>query len=205
MALKRTYQVESKYTKDSKRARLMAIPVPVSKRPVTPEVKELLFTVNDNSNLLNQAILITNLTSGITQGVAGNQRIGNRIKLLSIEITGRACGNQRCDGYIVCPKNSFTAPTQANFSLSAGARYDADVGWTIMQFAPFTGNMKGNAFNDWFPPGMLHYKWTNGMEVQYDAANSTKNAVFMVIRNGTGLNLNAIDVSCTVRLRFVDA
>lgn len=192
MALKRTYQVDSKYTRPYKRTKSMI--VPVSRRPLVPEVKELLipFTVPqvDNNTVVNV------LATPINQGVAGNQRVGNRVKLLSIEVTGQLDFGSML---LVCPKNSSEPPLISQFSNGKVPFFDADRGWTLMGFSPGAlGNV--NTIMDY---GQLVKKFPRGMNLEYDANIPTKNALFLCFVNRTGVNITGI--SGNIRLRFVDS
>lgn len=191
MALKRTYQVDSKYTRPYKRTKSMT--VPVSRRPLVPEVKELLlpFSIGQVDNGTVSAILATQ----ITQGVAGNNRIGNRVKLLSIEVTGVFDFGSML---LVCPKVSTDIPIASYFSNGKVPFYDADRGWTLLGFSP--GAIGNNTVMDY---GQCIKKFPSGMNIEFDAGQPLKNALFVCFVNRTGVNMT--NISGNVRLRFVDA
>lgn len=190
MALKRTYQVDSKYTRPYKRTKSMI--VPVSRCPLVPEVKELLlpFNIAQINNLGFQAVLCTD----IVQGTAANNRLGNRVKLLSIEITAK---NEFASMIVVCPKNAFISPSAANFSLSVAPFYDADQGWTLMAWQPDFPNSTVVNY------GVMKKNFPNGMDVQWDGASACKNHIYLCFYNRSGAN--AVNISGTIRLRYVDA
>lgn len=192
MALKRTYQVDSKYTRPYKRTKSMT--VPVSRRPLVPEVKELL--VPFNILQVNNNDVSVNLATPINQGVAGNQRIGNRVKLLSIEITGKLDFGSVL---LVCPKNTNSPPSIGQFSNGLVPFYDADVGWTVMGFTP-GALAQVNQIIDY---GQMVKKFPRGMNLEFDAGTPTKNALYLCFVNRTGVNLT--NVSGNIRLRFVDS
>lgn len=167
-------------------------PLPVTRRPLIPEVKELLlpFNIAQINNLGFQAVLCTD----IVQGTSANNRLGNRVKLLSIEITAK---NEFASMLVVCPKNAFIAPTAANFSLSVAPFYDADQGWTLMSWQPDFPNSTVVQY------GALKKKFPNGMDVQWDGTSACKNHIYLCFYNRSGSN--AVNISGTIRLRYVDA
>lgn len=195
MPLKRTYQVPSKYTAGVAKRPKMMLP-PVSRRPLVPEVKEInvLVTV---PQVVNGGFFNTNITGAINQGTAGSDRVGNRIKLLSVEVTGRACGTTGdMTMLLVVPKNSFSI-VSGNFTATVGPVFDADVGWTI---GAWTRDPEKHTI---LQTGEMIRKFSSGMDVQWDAASPVKNHIFFVLKNNTGANVD--NTSCNVRLRFVDS
>ena len=101
MALKRTYQVQSKYAPNAKRPRLN---IPGLLRLV--ETKE--FTNVYGAGLANGTVGYADLCN-IAQGSAANQRIGNKVQILKVEIRG--CTNLTAAPawasiYIVAPKDN---------------------------------------------------------------------------------------------------
>jgi hypothetical protein len=168
-----------------------------ARRSVVPEVKELILPISVAQ--VNNGTVSVTLVTQITQGTGGNQRIGNRCKLLSIEMTGRLAGlGADASALLVVPKNSILSPDLANFSDGVAPCYDADRGWTIMGFTP--GSKGANTLIDY---GDKVYTFTNGMHVQFDGGNPVKNAVFLCIVNRTGTNVTGI--SGNIRMRFTDA
>lgn len=189
MALKRTYQVDSKYIRPYKRTKSMI--VPVSRRPLVPEVKELLLPFNIAQ--INAGAVSVTVATDIVQGTAANNRLGNRVKLLSIEVTGKMDFGSLL---LVCPKNSFIAPSIANFSNGLIPFYDADQGWTVLAWSPDSQNIVCDY-------GARVKKFPNGMDVQWDGVSACKNHIYLCIINRTGVNLTT--VSGNIRLRYVDA
>jgi hypothetical protein len=165
--------------------------IPVTKRPLVPEVKELLLPFNI-AQVNNGAGSFT-VATDIVQGTAANNRLGNRVKLLSIEVTGKMDFGSLL---LVCPKNSFIAPSLANFSNGLVPFYDADQGWTVLAWSPDVNNQ----ICDY---GRLRKRFPNGMDVQWDGVSACKNHIYLCIINRTGVNLT--NISGNIRLRYVDA
>lgn len=190
LAPKRLFDTPSSMRSYKKQKRTM----PITRRPLVPEVKELLvpFTILqvDNNAVVNV------LATPINQGVAGNQRVGNRVKLLSIEVTGQfEFGSM----LLVCPKNSTEPPLIGQFSNGKVPFFDADRGWTVFGFSP-GALAQTNTVMDY---GQLVKRFPRGMNLEYDANTPTKNALFLSFVNRQGLNLT--NVSGNIRLRFVDS
>lgn len=132
------------------------------------------------------------------QGPGGSQRIGNNIKILSVEMAGRLGGdNADTDVHIVCPKIVNDVPNTTYFSQTIGAFYDSAQGWMLFRWGNDTNHENRINF------GTQVYKFPQGMDVHFNENNPVKNALYLCITNWSGVN--AINISGTIRLRYVDA
>lgn len=168
-----------------------------ARRPLVPEVKEFLVTILADPVLPNAIYSV--LVNNVPQGNGGNQRLGNRIKMLSVELVGNPTGNEvNGTASIVCPKIAGDTPQLTYFTDSIGPIYDSDRGWTVLSF---TKGERGNAYA--LGRGECIRYFAKGMDVEFDGTTITKNQLNFVIPNRTGLDLKKC--SATIRIRFVDA
>jgi len=197
--LKRTYQVG--YMPPTKRARTSKAKLSRALVLRTPEVKDI--TLNRTvAQLDNNSITSSPLFEQILQGAAGNQRVGDRIRVLSIEISGRAMGdvnNATCA--LICPKIATRTPVLTDFTNAVGTLYDTTRGWVVMHFVRDSGSL--NVLQ------RARYNFPKGMLVTYDpdigetAQVVTQNEVYVTQINRTGVNVT--NLSYSIRIRYVDA
>lgn len=189
--LERTYQVSSKYTRPYKRAKTINAALIRS----TPELKEKFFRVN--GTIAINSLSVTALT--IDQGPGSDQRIGDRIRLMSIDVIGLPCGsNAYVTASLVCPKNAV-APALGEFTAGAGNYYDGQRGWTLKNWIP-----QGTT-NSSCRPGDFSHSFKLGMCVDFVPGNPAfiKNGVYFCVPNSTATAVSGQD--CMVRVRFYDA
>lgn len=196
-SLKRTYQVESKYTRGAKRARVVAVPLrTLALRK--PEVKDVVFN-RTVAQLNNTLISVDGLFKNIAQGSSGSNRVGDQIRVLSIEISGRVYGETALDATfaVVRPNDAMRVPLVSDWATTIGGLYDHSRGWIIHQ-----------SFRDIQTNNVLQkrsFKFPLGLLVKYEPGQDgipNKNEVYLCHINNTGANATAISYS--VRVRFVD-
>jgi len=193
--LKRTYQVG--YMPPTKRSRSYK----VATRALVlnkPEVKDIVIN-QPTKQVDNNDIFSNNILNLIEQGVSGSNRIGDKIRVLSIEVTGRLTGDAASGTVIMhVPNQAQRVPLLTDFSTSVGTLMDLSHGWVLGTFTrdPLQKQI-----------GKLIYKFPKGMVVHYDrnteSSTVIKNAVLLTHPNTTGSNLTNINYS--VRIRYTDA
>ena len=195
MALKRSYQVTSKYTRPFKRTRAASLSRALAVRK--PELKETLIRINAAIN--NGNIQVAPLT--IARGDQSYQRIGDSVRIMSVEVIGYPAGQFSTGGVttmIVCSKNS-QPPQAPHFTSGSGSFYDMNKGWTLCQFQPLSSDGGGNngcalgSFSKHFKMGMIQ---------DYSDDVPQKNALWFILSNFTGAGIVGQD--CHVRIRYYD-
>lgn len=198
--LKRTYQAG--YQPPAKRSRSAKAKLNRSLTLRKPEVKDVVLTRTIDEVFAGD-INAAGLFGAITQGVSGSTRIGDRIRVLSIEVCGNVFGTSGYPTFsVVCPNRADRVPLRADFGSSVGALYDHSNGWCLMHYIrdPFALNtLQKTTYT--FPLGMVvHYDQPNEDE---PLGNVSKNEVYLChmpdpSNDGTQIKYN-------VRIRFVDA
>jgi len=201
MVLKRTYQAG--YTPRKRRK--------VSRTTLTralalrkPEVKDIVLSRNlpqldslPGGNLVNGSLF-----SNIVQGSGNTNRIGDKIRVLSIEISGYVAGtSSSCLATLVCPNNSQRAPQLSDFGDQVGNYYDLSYGWELYRFIrdPIMKTVE-QGFKYTFPLGMVvHYDQPTE---DFPFGRVSKNEVWSTIINST--NNDVAGINYTIRIRFVD-
>jgi len=204
--LKRSYQVPSKYTRYSKRARLTPGISRLQQQLALrkPEVKDIVFS-RTVAQVDNQNISVDGIFRNIDQGSTGNNRLGDQIRVLSIEICGRVYGVTALDSTfaIVRPNNAERVPERLDWSTAIGGLYENSRGWVLHH--SIRDVQTNNAL---FTTKKITFGAT-GMLVKYNPpteANANlpnKNEVYMCHINNTGANVQ--NISYSVRVRFIDA
>jgi hypothetical protein len=122
----------------------------------TPEIKDITLS-RSIAQLDNGAITSSPIFETIVQGNAGNQRIGDRIRVLSIEISGRPMGEVNNSTFtFICPKLSSRTPLLGDFTPAVGTLYDTSRGWVVMHFVRDSGSINAlQTMKKTFPKGML--------------------------------------------------
>lgn len=192
--LKRTYQVG--YMPPSKRTRSyksVARSLVLNK----PEVKDIVIT-QPTKQIDNNDIFTNNVLNLIEQGVSGSSRVGDRIRVLSIEVTGRLCGDAASGTvHIHVPNQAQRIPLLSDFSTGVGSLMDLSHGWEMGAFT--RDPLKSQV-------GTIKYKFPKGMVVLYDRnseeSSVIKNAILITHPNATGSNLTNINYS--IRIRYTD-
>jgi len=167
----------------------------------TPEVKDV--TLNRTiAQLDNNSSSCLPIFETILQGAAGNQRIGDRIRVLSIEISGRAMGDVNNSVFqFVCPNISTRTPALSDFTSAVGNLYDLSRGWVVMYFLRDSGSLNAlQTMKKTFAKGMLV---TYDPDIGESTQVVTKNEVYACNINRTGVNVT--NISYSIRIRYVDA
>jgi len=167
----------------------------------TPEIKDVTLS-RVIAQLDNGAITSAPIFEQIAQGTAGNQRVGDRIRVLSIEISGRPMGEVNNSTFaFIRPKIATRTPVLTDFTPAVGTLYDTSRGWVVMHFVRDSGSI--NALQT------MKKTFSKGMLVTYDPdilegpQVVTQNEVYATNINRTGVNVTAISYS--IRIRYVDA
>lgn len=197
MALKRTYQVESKYTRPYKRTKY-SISRAIAIRK--PELKETYFRVN--GTVPPSTVKYTLLW--VTRGTTSTNRVGDSIRIMSIDVMGYPCGTSGDNGIVPCahlirPKNG-EIPLPAHFTSGPGTFYDFNRGWTLDTFHP---NSTDTMFGNGCAMGQFGYKFKKGMVQELSDDQVVKNAVYFALNNNTPVDV--LNVDCTIRMRYYDA
>lgn len=198
--LKRTYQVG--YQPPTKRSRLAKPKLTRQLALRTPEIKDIVLS-RTIAQLDNNAIDSAGIFSAIVQGISGGTRIGDQIRVLSIEVSGRVYGQTALDAtFALIRTNDASRPPQlGDFGTTIGGLYDHSHGWVVHESfrdAQTNNVMQKQVFT--FPLGMI-VKYTTGSEAEESVPN--RNEIFAVHVNRTGANNTVISYS--IRVRFVDA
>lgn len=200
--LKRTYQAG--YMPPSKRRRIS--PKAKLTRQLAlrkPEVKDVVLN-RSIASVATGAINADGIFKAISQGTSGSTRIGDQIRVLSIEISGRVYGLTAVDATfsVVRPNDATRTPLLTDFSSAIGGLYDLSRGWVLHH------SFRDAQTNNVLQPTLI--KFPLGMLVKYDPpteaepdARPNKNEVYMCHVNNTG-QAN-VSISYSVRIRFVDA
>jgi len=167
----------------------------------TPEIKDITLS-RSIAQLDNGGITSSPIFETIVQGNAGNQRVGDRIRVLSIEISGRPMGEVNNSTFtFICPKLSSRTPLLGDFTPAVGTLYDTSRGWVVMHFVRDSGSINAlQTMKKTFPKGMLV---TYDPDILEGTQTVTQNEVYAVNVNRTGVNVTAISYS--IRIRYVDA
>lgn len=197
--LKRTYQVG--YSGPAKRMKMAKL----QRRVILnkPEVKDIVLSYGLPAALAPNTIATNNIFNRIEPGTGQGNRIGNKIRVLSIEIAGRPFGlENNGDFYLIRPNDASDAPSLPDFGTTIGALYDLTQGWPIYHVTRDGANLsvvQPKRIN--FPMGMVvTYAPPN---IDNPSGYVNKNAVYAASLNRTGQNL--IGVSYSIRVRFTDA
>lgn len=198
--LKRTYQVG--YQPPTKRSRLSKPKLTRQLALRTPEIKDIVLN-RTIAQLNNNAIDSAGIFVAITQGISGGTRIGDQIRVLSIEVAGRVYGQTALDSTfaLIRPNDASRAPELSDFGTTIGGFYDHSHGWVVHESfrdAQTNNVMQKQLFT--FPLGMI-VKYTLPTEAEESVPN--KNEIYAVHLNRTGTNNTVISYS--IRVRYVDA
>lgn len=169
-----------------------------------PEVKDVVL-VRSIAQVNNGSVNASGLFQAIQQGTLGSNRVGDQIRVLSIEVLGRVYGLQALDMTfsLVRPNQAQRTPLLTDWSSAIGGQYDLSRGWVLHH--SFRDSQTNNVIYEpkkiTFPQGML-VKYDPPTESEPDALPN-KNEVYACHVNNTGTN--AITISYSIRIRFVDA
>lgn len=199
--LKRTYQVG--YEPSSKRVKMLAKPkLTRSLALAKPEVKDIV--LSETIAQVNNGVIVTKgILNDITPGVGQGQRVGLRIRVLSIQISGRPWGDvNNCLFCLIVPNEAQEPPSAVDFGGAIGGYYDTNRGWVM--YHKMRDGAAMQVEQDWT------YTFPMGMIVHYDPPSESspeglvnKNQIFAVINNRTGANVT--NISYSIRIRYTDA
>jgi len=193
MVLKRTYQVDSKYTRPYKRTKAASLSRALAIRK--PELKERFFRSNGGvaiNTLVNTAL-------NIPQGISSNERVGDQIRVMSVEVMGQPT-NQGVGCSIICPKNAGV-PVIGDFASGGSGYYDINKGWALAYYLPNSIQSGGSIGCS---NGVFKYSFKMGMIQDYDGASvPLRNALYFCVPNNTGTAVDAVR-DCTIRVLFYD-
>jgi hypothetical protein len=189
MVLKRSYQVDSKYTRPYKRTKTsLSVALAIRK----PELKEVFF--RQNGGIAINTMALTSLA--IPQGTASNQRIGDHVRIMSVHVQGLPTGQgSTITASVVCPKNAST-PAIGDFTAGAGNFYDMNKGWALAYWNTGVQGTNACMAKD------FSYTFKMGMVQEYDGANFLRNGLFFCSPNSTGTAVTQQD--CVIRVRYYD-
>ena len=168
----------------------------------TPEIKDVVL-VRNIAQLNNLDINASGVFAAIEQGPLGSNRIGDRIRVLSIEVCGRVWGLEGVSTFsMVCPKDASRPPLLTDYGAAIGGQYDLSRGWSLHHSlrdpAALAVLQETNVFK--FPLGMVV---CYNPPSEGDPNSVNKNEVYACHINRTGANTTGI--SYTIRVKFVDA
>jgi hypothetical protein len=188
--MKRSYQVESKYTRGSKRAKRDNYSLTRALALRKPEIKE--YIAERTIAQLDNGSISQTLITAIDQGAAFNERIGDKIKVLSIEVAGHVGAEAPNWGLMYCPKNNSQVSSSDIIGTAQGY-LPANYGWTL------------NTFSGVGEQRIFHWKYSFplGMDVHWNSdAVIQRNPVYLCFGNYSGTNVTKI--AATFRVRYVD-
>ena len=120
--LKRTYQAG--YMPPTKRRRSVKAKLTRSLALAKPEVKDLVLS-ESTATLANGSISTKAILDEILPGVAQGQRVGLRIRVLSIQISGRPWGDTNNPLFsLIVPNEAQEPPSTADFGTTVGRYRD---------------------------------------------------------------------------------
>jgi len=160
-----------------------------------PELK-VMVVAREIAQLDNDALSQIVLTDAIIQGTGNGERIGERIKIMKIELTGNFMGSENADCLLVkCV--SATAPQLADFSSAQGSQCNNAIARTIWRA---TRSTPGGPTNDSYTVSF----GSSGLLVEYvDGTTATKrNPLNMCNINRSGNN--SLLISWTARIWYYD-
>jgi len=169
-----------------------------------PEVKDVVLSRNlpDLDSLPEGNISALPLFSNIVQGNGNTNRIGDKIRVLSIEIAGAVAGaasSSLCT--LVCPNNAQRDPKITDFGSQIGNHYDLSHGWELYRFIRDAAGLTiEQGFKYTFPLGMVVSYEPPSEEFPFGI--TSKNEVYACHVNSTNTDINGINY--TIRIRFVD-
>jgi hypothetical protein len=155
-----------------------------------PEIKEYL--AERVIPQLDNSTISTTLVTDIIQGPGFSERIGDKIKVLSIEVWGHVGAERVNWASLYCPKNNSQV-SSTDFVGTAQGLIHSNTAWELGKFHGY-GETNCFIMKKSFPLGMdIH--WNNDGVVQ-------RNPVYLTFGNRSGLNVTLI--AATFRVRYVD-
>jgi len=159
-----------------------------------PEMKYVLHSIS-TAALADASVITTELTS-IAQGNAADEREGNHVKFVRVEVRGYM--DSKLDGYLIqC--HTTTAPAYANFNgVAGGALAVIDNNTKFTEWKHFTGSTLTNIYD------RISQRFRFGFKAKYNgtaATNCVDNRLYLVIKNNTGA---AGEVRLTIRCWYTD-
>jgi len=199
--LKRTYQAG--YIPSSKRRRVSKPSLTRALALRKPEVKDVVLTrqISSLDATAEGTVNRVGIFSPIVQGTLNSNRIGDKIRVLSIQVTGRVTGiNENTSFQLLCPNNSQRLPVITDFAQGLGNLYDLSNGWVLCNFVRDAAGQTIMNYTHKFPLGMVvHYDQPSEA---FPAGQVSKNEVYATNINTTTSDITGINYS--IRIRFVD-
>lgn len=152
---------------------------------ITPETK--IITYSSVLTIADSAAGGVDIFALIAEGTADNERIGDKIKVKSIEIRGIHSENQdSVDLYVVNPIDHSVAPAYTDFVGSPGGHYFKNKGYEVYYKGVTTGSSVNDACN------FRKYYNKSPLNVHYDSSNAPdKNRFWCIIINRSGGSLTS--------------
>lgn len=199
--LKRTYQAG--YMPSSKRRKVSKPTLTRALALRKPEVKDVVLTrtIDSLDASAGGTVNRVGIFAPILQGVKNSNRIGDKIRVLSIQVTGRATGiNENTSFQLICPNNATRVPQISDFAQGLGNLYDLSNGWVLTNFVRDAAGKTIINYTHTFPLGMIvHYDQPSE---SFPDGQVSKNEVYATNINTTTSDITGINYS--IRVRFVD-
>lgn len=163
---------------------------------ISPEVKIITYS-SVLADIGNNAAAGIDLFTPIIEGTGDNERIGDKIKVKSIEVRGiHSDNNDKVDLYLVNPHDLGT-PAVGDFVGTVGGHYFKNKGTEIYHKGPTTGS----SVNDVCAIRKYFSKYPLG--VHYTSADvPDKNRYWLIIINRSGIVFTA---NLSVKIKYIDA
>lgn len=146
------------------------------------------------TSLATNDIFSNNIFESILPGTGENQRVGNEVRIKSIEVTFQPEAQPALDVYLVRPDSGTVIPITGHFSGTQGGRYKDNEGWEIKHW--LLGGSNSNSF--YSIDDRVSFKYP--MKVKYDGNFVRLNTVYFAVTNHTGATVN--NLNGNIRVRF---
>ena len=166
---------------------------------IQPEIKSKDIAIT-GASVADAAVISTALMAGIAEGTGNDERTGETIKVMSIEVRGNVWGSRAVNGvdfYVLKFKDPGNSPIYANFIPVIGGHYKTDLAYEMYH------EMAQRSVNQY---NFLNYKkrFHNGLRVEYDAAGAVKRGeIQLAVKNDSGGASTGIEYS--IRVWYYDA
>lgn len=193
--LKRTYHVHERYRpyKDKQKKRSRYLPPLLNTAAfIKGEVKHIDITVSNVTTA--NSLAATHLTN-IAQGALRNNRIGNRIHVLGVDIKGRMAEPRSTAWFLCTPRGGVSTPSYTDFSGGVFA-----IPEVIKVFSSSIGGIGGIKNTDSYMTN-YHFRFKYPLEVIYNGSagtDVTDNKLFYTQNNYTSSNISAADLVARV-------
>lgn len=158
------------------------------------EIKKAYFNANALS-VANSSVQVIDLT-GIVQGVEDDQRIGRRIRVLSVDLR-ISIAARNLDAYLIQGYKN-TTPSFTDFDSSYAAHLDQDARFEFreLKYLKELRSLTSYVF--------YTKRWKTGLPVHYDGPTATdgcRNCLFLVFKNSSGAVVSGNHYSVVVSYR----